>query len=143
VKAVMAYCPGKYRDKREKVLGVKKRGMSFTVLAVLVSASFFTGIGFLAVPPSIEWWRTRNLEDAIYKLQSGEAWPAAVVTEVRGLRPVKAIVLDRSGTRLVVTFDKTATDLAVFTSFFERKGLAAVLLNRVDHRHATHAGKQE
>lgn len=139
----MAYNPEKYREKREKVLGIRKRGLSFTVLAVIVSAAVFAGFGYLVIPPSLEWWQTRNLEDAIYRLQNGEAWPEAIVAESRAIAGVKDIVLDRNNTRLVVTFDKTAADPTTFNAFFEKKRMSAVLLNRIGHRHAMNPESKE
>ena len=46
----MAYNLEKYRGKREKVLGVKKRGISFGALASIVSLVIILGMGVVVVP---------------------------------------------------------------------------------------------
>ena len=46
----MAYDLEKYRKKREKVLGVRKRGLSFSVVAAIVSIVIVTGLGAVVVP---------------------------------------------------------------------------------------------
>ncbi|PKN16352.1 MAG: hypothetical protein CVU68_11875, partial [Deltaproteobacteria bacterium HGW-Deltaproteobacteria-3] len=67
----MAYDLEKYREKRERVLGVKKRGMGFGRVATLVSLAILLGLGMVVIPRSIAFLKNRQLEDAIYKL-SGE-----------------------------------------------------------------------
>ena len=51
----MAYDLEKYREKREKVLGVKKRGISFGTLATIVSLLIILGLGVVVVPKSIAY----------------------------------------------------------------------------------------
>ena len=46
----MSYDLDKYRDKREKVLGVRKRGVSFGTLAAIVSLCIVVGLAFLVIP---------------------------------------------------------------------------------------------
>ena len=48
----MAYDLEKYRDKREKVLGVKKKGISFGVWAAVVSAIIIVGLVSMVAPKS-------------------------------------------------------------------------------------------
>ena len=43
----MVYDPEKYREKREKVLGIKKRGLSFGTLASLVVGIIVLGFCFV------------------------------------------------------------------------------------------------
>jgi len=131
----MAYNPEKYREKREKVLGVRKRGISFGVMAVIVSFAILTGFGMVIIPKSIAWWNDRNLEDAIFKLKDGKAWPGEVVSAAGAQAGVKKVMTDKGGTRLVITFDRTVFDVRRVTPLFEQKGLNAVLLNRIDHAH--------
>jgi hypothetical protein len=75
----MSYNLEKYRDKREKVLGVKKRGISFGTLAATVSMIIILGLGVVVVPKSIAYFNTRHLDDAIYKIKVTEAWPQEII----------------------------------------------------------------
>jgi hypothetical protein len=129
----MPYNPQTHREKREKVLGVRKRGISLGVLAVVVSSLILIGFGAVVIPKSIAWWNDRNLEDAIFKLKEGGPWPAAVVAAAGRQTGVKKTVTDKGGTRLVITFDRTVFDARKITPLFEKNGLNAVLLNRIDH----------
>lgn len=129
----MAYNPEKYREKREKVLGVRKRGISFGLLAVIVASLILAGFGAVVIPKTVAWWNDRNLEDAIFKLKDGGAWPAGVVTAAGAEPGVKRAVTDKGAARMVITFDKTAYDARKMTSLFEKNGINAVLLNRIDH----------
>ncbi|MBT3388533.1 MAG: hypothetical protein HN417_11415, partial [Desulfobacula sp.] len=45
----MAYDPEKYREKREKVLGIRKRGMGFGTIAMVVSLVIIVGLSFVTV----------------------------------------------------------------------------------------------
>lgn len=129
----MAYNPEKFREKREKVLGVRKRGISLGLLTIIVSSLILIGFGVVVIPKSIAWWNDRNLEDAIFKLKEGGPWPGEVVSAA-GLQPgVKKAVTDKNKTRLVITFDRTIFDARKITPLFEKNGLNAVLLNRIDH----------
>ncbi|MCK4838786.1 MAG: hypothetical protein KAS94_08270, partial [Desulfobulbaceae bacterium] len=75
----MAYDFEKYREKREKVLGVRKRGLSFGAVAALVAAVIVLGLGGVAVPKTISYFTTRNLDDAIYRLADSTAWSQEIV----------------------------------------------------------------
>jgi len=57
----MAYNFEKYREKREKVLGVKKRGVSFGTLAAVISMIIILGLGVVVVPKSIAYFGRRKL----------------------------------------------------------------------------------
>jgi hypothetical protein len=129
----MSYNLEKYRDKREKVLGVKKRGLSFGILATLVSGIILFGLAVVVIPQSIAYFNTRHLDDAIFKLGSDNTWPSTVMAEARTLKGVKNVVTDKLDTRLVITFDRETVDLNSLTAFFKRKGFEAVLLNRINH----------
>ncbi|MDX1775554.1 MAG: hypothetical protein R3297_03135 [Desulfobulbales bacterium] len=129
----MAYDLEKYREKREKVLGVKKRGISFGSLAALVSLVIILGLGVVVVPKSIAYFNTRHLDDAIYKLQNAEAWPENVITGIKGLAGVKAVNNETHSSRIVITFDKTIADTKDFNSLFKASEVRAILLNRVSH----------
>jgi hypothetical protein len=139
----MAYNFEKYREKREKVLGVKKRGVSFGTLAAVISLVIIIGLGVVVVPKSVAYFNTRHLDDAIYKLQSTEAWPQEVISGIRELAGVKNIETDAHNSRVVVTFDKSVTGTSDLNAFFKAKGVKAILLNQVGHTQRLHTMKQE
>src|SRR5210317_1314843 len=127
----MAYDLNKYREKREKVLGVKKRGLSFGTIAAIVSLVIILGLGVVVVPKSIAYFNTRHLDDAIYKLQTIESWPHEIIEGIRELAGVKNIEIDKDSSRIVVTFDKSIADTKDFNSYFKTKEIEAIMLNRV------------
>ena len=139
----MSYNLEKYREKREKVLGVKKRGISFGALASIVSLVIILGMGVVVVPKSIAYFNTRHLDDAIYKLQSADVWPPDIITGLNDLIGVKEVVKDSHDTRLVVTFDKSVTDTKNFAAFFKQKEIKTTLLNRVSHTQRLKTLKKE
>lgn len=139
----MTYDLEKYRAKREKVLGVRRRGIGFGTLAVIVSAAIVLGLSGVLVPKSVAYLQNRNLEDAIYKLQSGRSWPTEMIASVQAMDGVRAAMADSHDTRLVVTFDRTVLDGHRLTAFFAGKGLPAIMLNQVDHGHRLAAQKKE
>jgi len=131
----MAYNFEKYREKREKVLGVKKRGISFGTLATIVSLVIIMGLGVVVVPKSIAYFNTRHLDDAIYKLQNAETWPQEIITGVQNLAGVKSVEMDSNSSRVVITFDKSVTSTPDINAFFKQKDIQTVLLNQVGHAH--------
>jgi copper chaperone CopZ len=134
----MTYNFDKYREKREKVLGVKKRGISFGALAASVSLLIVLGLGIVVVPKSIAYFNTRHLDDAIYKLQNTDTWPRDIVAAIQELAGVKSVETDENSSRIVVTFDKSITGTHDLNSFFKLKDIQTVLLNEVSH-----AGRQK
>jgi copper chaperone CopZ len=139
----MAYNFEKYREKREKVLGVKKRGVSFGTLAAVISMIIILGLGVVVVPKSIAYFNTRHLDDAIYKLQNTETWPQEIVEGIRQLAGVKDVETDTASSRIVVTFDKSITDANDLNAFFKARSVKAILLNQVGHAQRLHTMKQE
>lgn len=133
-KIAMPYDFDKYRAKREKVLGVRKRGVSFGVAAALVAGVILLGLGGIAMPRAVDYLTTRNLDDAIYKLADGGTWSPAVVKEISALPGVRQAVADQHSARLVVTFNRNDTDLEGLEPLLHRQGLKGELLNRTDHR---------
>jgi len=131
----MAYNFEKYRDKREKVLGVRKRGISFGTLAGIVSLVIILGLGVVVVPKSIAYFNSRHLDDAIYKLQDGSVWPQDIIAGIEGLAGVKSVTAENGSSRLVVTFDKSVTGSHDINAFFQQKDIRTVLLNEVSHAH--------
>ena len=129
----MAYDLDKYREKREKVLGVKKRGISFGALATTVSLVIILGLGVMVVPKSIAYFNTRHLDDAIYKLQTTGNWPQEIIGNIQQLQGVKNIETEEKNSRIVITFDKSIADTKEINAFFKKNEITAILLNRVSH----------
>jgi len=130
----MAYDTEKYRSKREKVLGIKKRGMSFGVIAAIVSICIIVVLGFVVLPETIAYIAERNLDDAIYKVERSGQWSHEIMTGIHEIGGVVEAVTDKGGKRLIITFDRNEVDIVKFSSFFREKGLKPTLLNRVNHR---------
>jgi len=130
----MAYDTEKYRSKREKVLGIKKRGMSFGVIAAIVSICIIVVLGFVVLPETIAYIAERNLDDAIYKVERSGQWSHEIMTGIHEIGGVVEAVTDKGGKRLIITFDRNEVDVVKFSSFFREKGLKHTLLNRVNHR---------
>ena len=139
----MAYDLEKYRDKREKVLGVRKKGISFGVWAATVSAIIIVGLISMVAPKSIAYFTTRNLDDVIYKLSGDQSWPQDVIHTITTLNGIKYAIADKEGARLVVTFDRSITNIDSLSTFFKEKGYHAVLLNRVSHRQRVQTEQEE
>lgn len=129
----MAYNFEKYREKREEVLGVKKRGISFGTLAAVVSLVIIVGLGIVVVPKSIAYFNTRHLDDAIYKLQDTESWSPETISFIRQLSGVQNVETDAKSSRIVITFDKSITSTPDINAFFKQKDIKTVLLNQVSH----------
>ena len=139
----MAWDPERYREKREKVLGIRKRGISFGSLTAIVSIVILLGMASLSVPGAVSYIQTRHLDDVIYRLEGNAAWPKVLVAEVEQLEGVKNTSLDTHDTRLVVTFDRRHTSVSAFSTFFRKNDLQAALLNQVSHRQRMNTLKQE
>jgi hypothetical protein len=129
----MAYNFEKYREKREKVLGVKRRGVSFGTLATTVSLVIILGLGIVVVPKSIAYFNTRHLDDAIYKIKNAESLPQEAITSIQQLAGVKNVETDANSSRIVITFDKSITSTPDINAFFKQKDIPIVLLNQVSH----------
>ncbi|MCG8620143.1 MAG: hypothetical protein MI802_28315 [Desulfobacterales bacterium] len=130
----MTWDPEKYREKREKVLGVRKRGLSFGTLIILVAGVILLGMASLSVPGAVSYMKTRHLDDAIYKMADNQVWPGDIVTEIGTLHGVSGTSLDTHNTRLVVTFDRRHTGIDAVNGLFFRQGITATLLNQMSHR---------
>ncbi len=138
----MTYDSEKYREKREKVLGIKKRGLSFSTLATIVVGAIVLGLSFVAVPKAVSYINTRNLDDVIYKLD-GITFEDAVVKELEGIEGVAFVNKDKHDTRLVITFDRRVVNVSEFVMIFSKNNLDATLLNRVNHRQRQSTLKEE
>lgn len=130
----MSYDLEKYRVKRERVLGVRKRGLSFATASSLVAGIIILGLAGIAAPRAITYLTTRNLDDAIYRLADSGTWSPEVVELLAAQPGVSRAVADQHSARLVLTFNRNDTDLASLEALLNSKGLKAELLNRTDHR---------
>lgn len=130
----MSWDPETYRKKREKVLGIRKRGVSFGSLCAIVSLVILLGFAFVSVPKTVSYLSTRHLDDAIYRLAGNSAWEGALVAQIRQMNGVRAVEQDTHGTRLVVTFDRRTAGPGNFDTLFKQKKLDAALLNQISHR---------
>ena len=139
----MAYDPEKYREKREKVLGIRKRGLGFGTIAVIVSLVIIVGLSVVTVPQAISYMATRHLDDAIFKLESDSTWPESVITGINTIQGVKNTVTDKHTTRLVVTYDRRLVNLSKITAKFDQPNLNVTLLNQVNHRQHQNTMKKE
>ena len=139
----MAYDPEKYREKREKVLGIKKRGIGFGTLALAVSFLVIAGLGAVTIPRLVSYVTTRNLDDAIFKLESESFWSEKAISGLTSIEGVKEIIKDKNGTRLVVTYDRGKVKLSALTDVFVRQDLKVTLLNEVNHRQHQSTMKKE
>jgi len=139
----MAYDFEKYREKRERVLGVKKRGLGFGLVAGFVSFAILLGLGLVVIPRSIAFLQNRQLEDAIYKLSGERSESEQALAELKKQDGVREVVVDGHGSRVVVTYNKEALDTARISAFFLKQGTQAVLLNEVGHGQRMHTMKKE
>lgn len=130
----MPYDPEKYREKREKVLGIKKRGLGFGTVASLVSILILLGLSIVTVPQAVSYMSARHLDDAIFKLESQTIWPGNVLSGLASVSGVKSVENDKEHTRLVVTYDRRQVDLSMIQSQFTQFDLDVTLLNQVNHR---------
>lgn len=139
----MSYDPEKYRDKREKVLGIKRRGLGFGTIAMIVSLVIVLGLGVVTVPQAVSYMTTRHLDDAIFKLESEAHWPKTVLDKIYEIEGVDMLMADKHGSRLVVTFDRRSTGLSKVKALFGQHNLDVTLLNQINHRQHQNAMKKE
>jgi len=139
----MTWNPETYREKREKVLGIRTRGISFGSLCAIVSLVILLGFAAVSVPGAISYLSTRHLDDAIYKLDKNTAWEGPIMEQLRQTDGVRTAEKDTHGTRLVVTFDRRKVDPDALEILFRQKNLAPALLNRVSHRQRQSTLKSE
>ncbi len=130
----MAYDPEKYREKREKVLGIRKRGLGFGAVATIVSFVIILGLSVVTVPQAVSYVSTRHLDDAIFNLETGTTWPKEVLSQINAIHGVTNSVSSDHHTRLVVTFDRRIVDTGSIESVFDQHKLSASLLNQLNHR---------
>jgi hypothetical protein len=130
----MSYDIEKFREKREKVLGIKKRSLTFGTVASIVALCMVLGFGVILVPKAIAYLTTRNLDDVIYKMADSKPWDPQLVTTLSDMDGVRNVVTDNNNTRLVVTFSRIDTGTDKINALFERHSVEADLLNKMNHR---------
>ena len=133
----------KYKDKREKVLGIKSRGMGFYTIVLITCLVIISGLSLATVPQVFSYITTRNLEDAIFKMDKGSTWSDEVIRQTLAIEGVKNALRDRHNTRLVVTYDRQKIQLSTIKSVFTRQNLNATLLNQMNHRQRKKLLKKE
>ncbi len=138
----MTYDPEKYRKKREKVLGIRKRGLGFGTISFIVVGVIVLGLSFAAVPKAVSYITTRNLDDAIYKLDKA-TFKDIIIEEIENIEGVIFINQDKHDTRLVITFDRRVVNISQFVAIFNKNNLNTTLLNRVNHRQRQNILKEE
>ena len=139
----MTYNPEKYREKREKVLGIRKRGLGFGTISMIVSTVIILGLGVVTMPQAVSYMTTRHWDDAIFKLETGSNWPEKVIADLNAIDGVKNSVNDKNHTRLVITFDRRVVNLSSLTTVFEQHTISATLLNQINHRQHQTTMKEE
>ncbi|MBC8317545.1 MAG: hypothetical protein H8E41_06530 [Desulfobulbaceae bacterium] len=139
----MAYDIEKYRDKREKVLGMKRRGIGFGTFALLISAGILVGLSMVVIPKSVAYLRDRGLDDAIYRIGKNQSWPQHSIDRLRDQPGVEMVMMGNDDKRIVVTFNRTKIDTDRLSSFFYQEKLQTILLNQVNHRQRLHSMHEE
>jgi len=128
----MAYDFEKYRDKREKVLGQKRKRLGAGGIALAFAALFLVVMGGILLPRAVAYLKERGLNDAIIRVEGDVQ---AVVDTLQTVDGVKRVAVDHSGKRLVVTYHRSLTGASALVATLQREGAHAYLLNDVDHLH--------
>ncbi len=129
----MTYDLEKYRSKREKVLGVRKRGVSFAQLTAVFTLGIFMAIGVVIIPQAIAYFSNRNLDDVIYRLQDDTAWSSQTLSAVRALPGIDSMHEESASKRVVITFNRNEITSEQITKTLAKHGQEIVLLNVVGH----------
>lgn len=143
MRRAVTYDLEKYRDKRERVLGVRKRGLGFAGVMGVFSLVVVFALGLVIVPRAVNFLQNRQLEDAIYKFSAERNELNLALEKLKKEKGIKGVSLDVDGSRVVVTFNRELIDTARLSSYFLKEGLKAVLLNEIGHEHRLHTMKKE
>jgi hypothetical protein len=84
-----------------------------------------------------------RLDDVIFKVDRNTPMEESLLTRLRQQAGVRLARSDKNHSRLIVTFDRHASDPARITSFLHAQGIDTVLLNRIDHRQRTRTLEEE
>jgi len=139
----MSYDLGKYRDKRERVLGVKKRGVSFSVIVVIFMMMIFAGTGFVIIPQAITSIKNRNLDDAIIKPLPGFTWSDRKKQQLSSVPGIVNIKQESQSGRVIITFNRAKTNADTIMLAWSQDGSSADLLNVVGHSERMKIMKKE
>jgi len=139
----MQYDIEKYRDKRERVLGKKRRGIKFGTVLTIVSIIIVMGFGFALIPRTVAYFITRNFDDAVYKIEGRAPSLQEFSNLLMALNGIKDIASEKDNARVIITFDRTELDIRRLTNYLEEKGVNLILLNRVSHRQRLKINQKE
>ena len=117
--------------------------MDFGAIAMIVSIVIILGLSIVTVPQAISYMTTRNLDDAIFKLESDSKWPESVIAGINTIQGVKTIGQDDHTTRLVVTYDRRTVKISNITAVFNKSSINVTLLNQINHRQHQNTLKEE
>ena len=129
----MVYDPEKFRDKRERVLGVKKRKPILGIFVVLFVSAIFVTTGITVIPQVTDYLRYRHLDDAIIKPAAGLDWSTKHSESLHSHAGVVQISYEEHSDRLVVTYNRNMTNSEDIMRSIAERGFEANLLNVVGH----------
>jgi hypothetical protein len=129
----MGYDLEKYRIKREKVLGVKRRGITFARLAALFTIGIFLMVGLAVLPQAIAYMKNRNLDDVIYKIEGNGTWWESNGKGVTLQQGVEGVQFEKEKNRVIITFNRELTTPEKLEKFIKKHGQEVVMLNVIGH----------
>lgn len=130
---LMAYNYDKYKSKREKVLGVKKRSMSFVHFTSLFTLVFLLAAGIMVLPQAVAFFSNRPLDDVIFRINQENGSVESSLETIRNLPGVTKVQEESREMRIVVTFNRHKIQPEQIERALEAVGLSVVLLNTVGH----------
>ncbi|MFC1884786.1 hypothetical protein ACFL2O_08440 [Thermodesulfobacteriota bacterium] len=138
----MPYDLEKYRNKREKVLGKKKRSIKFGTVLAILSVIIVLGFGLTVIPKSVAYFTTRHLDDVILKVED-KPFPHEVFRGIMALEGVEDIVIEKNRARVIITLDRTELDHQKLSTYLEEKGVKTILLKKMSHQQRMKVMKKE
>ncbi len=129
----MGYDIEKYRLKREKVLGVKKRGMPFASMAVLFTLGIFITVGWVVLPQAIAYIKNRNLDDVIFRVEGSTPWNEQSVVAMTSQEGVEDIKIETENNRVIITLNREVIGPEEIKQILKKHGKDGVLLNVIGH----------
>jgi len=139
----MSYNLEQYREKREKVLGVKRATIGFGRLSAFFAAGILFLVSIVIIPQMITFLNNRNLDDVIYRLKDNGAWSTATIKTLEKIPGVVSVIKDDKNHRLILTFNRTRTQPAGITGILKQKKIDVVQLNVIDHSQRLASLKKE
>jgi hypothetical protein len=123
----------KYRCKREKVLGVKRRTISFAQLTVIFTLVFFISAGAVILPKAVSFFSNRNLDDVIFRLENKASLTGHSLESVMALPGVTHVHQDGKKKRIIITYNRQQIQVEKISKALKNAGQDVVLLNTVGH----------